>query len=178
MTMKNRNKISSTLIINDRPAHYWHTFIGYSISFSPLNPAKVLSFHQNHSIKTKPLPEFLKPIFNQIQSLRETVKPFLIWAGQNTSSYWDRQESGDLYFGSKGRDGSSGDGPWLPHKGVSAQELPRVDPEGKLWTGWSEWYGCAGQTFYQPSELCAFPERRKLKSYSQGYSRLNLQAID
>ena len=51
-------------------------------------------------------------------------------------------------------------------KGISAQELERVDPEGKLWTGWSEWYGCAGQTFYEPSEFCAFPERRKLKSYS------------
>jgi len=49
--------------------------------------------------------------------------------------------------------------------GISAQELPRVDPNGLLWTGWSEWYGCAGQTFYEPSELCAFPERRKLKSY-------------
>ena len=47
-----------------------------------------------------------------------------------------------------------------------------MDPEGLLWTGWSEWYGCAGQTFYERSELCAFPERRKLKSYSQGYSRL------
>ena len=54
---------------------------------------------------------------------------------------------------------------YLPLLGLGSA-VPRVDPVGKLWTGWSEWYGCAGNNFWKnPSEVCAFPERRKLKSY-------------